>query len=357
MLAEERAPEFDEAWYGAAYPQAIEDIARGRAQDLHEHYRQLGRRRGYLPYPAAPRPDNPATHRSRFGGLWVDLENAVDLLNGKLELGLIDERRHALLGDFIRDGYVVLPGGVPEPALGRAREALTAAYEGADPEQPFRCKALPSPETTWRPELKALPAKALGLHWRSPAILDAVFAPAICEFLALIFERRALLSQTLGFYRGSAQAVHQDSAYVAYSLPMQFAAAWVALEDVTPGAGELCYYPGSHRFPEHLFGGGYKGAHEASRWAPSVDIRAYEATLPRHAEARGIQLSTFRAKAGDVFIWAADLAHGGMPISRDHSRLSVVAHYCPAEVAPTYFEAAPREIRRHASGNDYATWA
>jgi hypothetical protein len=35
----------------------------------------------------------------------------------------------------------------------------------------------------------------------------------------------------------------------------------------------------------------------------------------------------------------------------------VVAHYCPAEVAPTYFEAAPREIRRHASGNDYATWA
>jgi hypothetical protein len=36
-----------------------------------------------------------------------------------------------------------------------------------------------------------------------------------------------LVTQTLAFWRGSAQNGHQDSAYVNYSTPMQFAASWI----------------------------------------------------------------------------------------------------------------------------------
>ena len=205
-------PELDVDWYAASYPAAAEDVAAGRAANLHDHYRRLGRFRGYLPRAGAERPSSPAGHRSAFGGLWIDLHNALDLLEGKRALGWIDDRQHALLQAFIRDGYVILPGAVPEPTLSAARRSLEDAFEGRDEGQNFLCESLPDPWTRWRPELREHPAKAVEIHWRAPAIRDASFAPAIAEFLALIFERPALLTQSLGFWRGSAQAVHQSSA-------------------------------------------------------------------------------------------------------------------------------------------------
>jgi hypothetical protein len=92
--------------------------------------------------------------------------------------------------------------------------------------------------------------------------------------------------------RDSAQESHQDSAYVTYTLPLKFAASWVALEDVSIGAGELSmattgtaapgtgqharparpevrsvrvYYPGSHRLPDFRYSGRYKSLSEAEQ--------------------------------------------------------------------------------------------
>ena len=52
---------------------------------------------------------------------------------------------------------------------------------------------------------------------------------------------------------------------------------------------------------------------------------------------------------------AADLAHGGKPISLEHTRRSIVTRYCPRDVAPLYFEGGPRRIWRHRSGNSFTT--
>lgn len=40
------------------------------------------------------------------------------------------------------------------------------------------------------------------------------------------------------------------------SQPCTLMASWIALEDIVPGAGELAYYPGSHRHPLFLFNDG-----------------------------------------------------------------------------------------------------
>jgi hypothetical protein len=50
------------------------------------------------------------------------------------------------------------------------------------------------------------------------------------------------------------------------------------------------------------------------------------------------------AKKGDVFVWAADLAHGSNPRSRpDHeTRMSLVTHYAPEAVAPFWFRFHPQ---------------
>ena len=54
---------------------------------------------------------------------------------------------------------------------------------------------------------------------------------------------------------GSEQGLHRDTAFVVVDPPMSLVAAWIALEDVAAGSGELTYVPGSHRLPEYLFSG------------------------------------------------------------------------------------------------------
>src|SRR5713101_3069802 len=50
--------------------------------------------------------------RSRFGGLWTDLNNAIELIEGKLELGMINEDDAQLLRFFVENGYAVLQRAV-----------------------------------------------------------------------------------------------------------------------------------------------------------------------------------------------------------------------------------------------------
>jgi len=338
------AKPIDADWYVHTYPQAAADIAAGRAASATEHYHRLGKYRGYLPSKSARRQDDPAATSSRFGGLWTDVGNALDIISGRLDVGLITQEQAEILTTWVTDGYVILPGAVPPAILDAAEADLDRAYRGEVPGLHFAIHGV-SDRCKWVPEALRQPAKALDPHWFSTPILNLIFSGEILAFLHLIFERRVLASQTLGFWRGSAQEAHQDSAYVNYSLPMQFAASWIALEDVHEGAGELYYHIGSHRMPEFRYAREFKGAEEAKRVDPRLDLSA---DMPRHlelirAQAAGTGLSTqrFLAKRGDVLIWAADLAHGGMPISSAHTRKSVVTHYCPAELAPGYFEHRP----------------
>jgi phytanoyl-CoA hydroxylase len=352
---------FDQDWYLATYPLVIEEIANGLSSSPQEHFATRGRARGYLSNPSAERPRDAAAMTSAFGGLWVDQANALDVLEGRLDLGMINESDAAALRTFIRDGYAIFEQAIPVGIVDAAREALEFAYDGKDSQQRFECLALGHQFTTWIPELKEHSAKAVEIHTRSEAIRDCMFAPVIGRFLNLIFERRAMASQTLGFYRGSGQGPHQDSAYVSYSLNKQFAASWVALEDAHAGAGELFYYPGSQNAPDFLYGGRYKNISDAKRSAhdwSGAEIQHHVNSLPNTVAKLGCLEKTFIPKKGDALIWAADLVHGGKPISTSQTRKSLVTHYCPVDVAPLYFEDAHRKhrIHRHSSGNFWTTF-
>jgi hypothetical protein len=351
-------PLVKEDWYLKTYPMALEEVKAGKAHDVVEHYLRLGRHRGYLPNPTTRRPGNPASFRSKFGGLWIDQANALDIVAGRLELGTIDAVQAALLTKWIRDGYVVLQDAIDDETLERATHDFDKGYDGKISQLRFSVHGV-GRQLPWVPEVKTNPTKALDIHWFSPAIRDLIFAPKLLEFLHLIFERRALASQTLGFLRGSGQDAHQDSAYVNYSLPMQFVASWVALEDVAPGAGELFYYVGSQRMPEFFYLGEFKGVEEARRMGVDqnldAEIKAHITNIVRLAEGMQLSKECLMAKRGDVLFWSADLAHGGSPISKDRTRKSVVTHYCPAEVIPTYFEHRPNVAMRSHGGKAYFT--
>ncbi|WP_286704043.1 MULTISPECIES: phytanoyl-CoA dioxygenase family protein [Acidiphilium] len=355
------APVFDAAWYGRSYPIVTRDIENGRARDAWDHWRRIGRYRGYLPNPCAPRPENPSRMTARFGRTWTGAPDAGDTIAGRYAIGALSDADAGLLRDWVTNGYVILPGAIQAHLLDAACTDLDRAYQGGMPSLLFQCLSLSPNDMLWRPEINARPAKALDLHWHSQATRDLMFAPAILRFLHLIFERPPLASQSLGFLRGAAQPAHQDTAYVVYSQARRFAASWIALEDVTEGAGELAYFPGSQQAPDFIYAERYKSLREAMRMNIAGDHSLHEVeeqhgrTIIRHAEERGLREECLLAKAGDVLIWHADLAHGGKPILNNATRRSVVTHYCPPDVAPLSFEAGRCDLRRHETSGYYST--
>jgi phytanoyl-CoA hydroxylase len=141
------------------------------------------------------------------------------------------------------------------------------------------------------------------------------------------------------FWKGSQQAIHKDTAYVQVeAAPMELAATWLALEDVTDGVGALEYYIGSHRAPDYLFGGAHK-------WMEHAPHEHDDFLRSHHADAEkfGYRKGTFLAREGDVLIWHADLAHGGGVITRpDATRQSLVTHLTAGTRSPPYQRRASR---------------
>jgi phytanoyl-CoA hydroxylase len=190
----------------------------------------------------------------------------------------------------------------------------------------------------------------IDMHHFSSAARELMFADAISDFLGLIFESKTFASQSLGFLRGSGQEGHQDSAYVPYTIPRQFAATWIALEDVTVGAGELFYYPGSHRFPDFLYGDRFKSIVEATRCGYTVErseVEHHVAQLRDRSKTLELNKKVLEAKKGDVLVWHADLVHGGNPVSNDITRKSFVTHYCPKRMSPLFSEHMRTDIYEH----------
>jgi hypothetical protein len=289
-----------------------------------DHYIILGSGRGYLPHAAAPRPGNAA------GGLWIDAPDALDRVHGRYETGQITAEQAERLEALVRDGFVVFQA-VPDKA-----------YSGEIPEMKFRCRDLGEGLTSWRPEVRELAAKALDPHYFSRSVRQLIFAPAIVDFLGLIFETKALASQTLGFFRGSGQESHRDTWFVPFSRAISFAASWIALKDVTAGGGELFYYPGSHRLPERYFDNEFRSVSEAFRINSTNtledQIQEHVRELTQNTRSFGLKRRRLMARRGDVLMWHADIGHGGEATSRLATRKSIVTHYCPRHLIPDYCE-------------------
>jgi len=286
--------------------------------------------------------DSSKTFRSNFGGLWTDLTNAMETVKAQLDQNLISGEQAEQLRHWITYGFVIIENAVPHEVIDRVVLDTELAWSGTFPsifvEHFVNGQIMFSPA---RPELRNAFGKMLDLYAVSQAARDAIFADPIRKFLNLVFKRPALAFQSLSFMAGTGQPIHQDTAYVVVSSPMEFAASWIALEDIQPNSGELEYYEGSHEMEEFLFHGKYKHMPLGD-----PDHQKYLQSLHDKAAAMGLKRKKFRPKKGDALIWSADLAHGE---SKDRdpskSRLSIVTHYCPFELEPAYFQSVSHSGR------------
>jgi phytanoyl-CoA hydroxylase len=286
--------------------------------------------------------------RNPFGGLWTDLNTAGAIVAGKLAIGEISPGEAKLVDAWRRDGLVILPGAVDAAAINAALLDFERAYDGTlSRKMSFWNDSGFHIENASRKYVRMKDAKLLDLHTVSSAVQSVVFAEAISRFLHILFERPALAFQSLGFYYGSQQEIHQDSAFVRVDSALELIASWVALEDIQPGSGELQYYPGSHALPLHLFGG-------KRVWIDhgEPEIQHLSKSLQAGAEQAGLSLQCFQAKKGDVVIWAASLMHGGSPVKDPNlTRKSIVTHYCPANLQPMFAYKPGRLKQRVPSGH------
>lgn len=149
----------------------------------------------------------------------------------------------------------------------------------------------------------------------SPAVRELATTPRVMELLEILYGRRPIPFQTLNFRRGSQQPTHSD-AYHFHCFPKHFmCGVWVAFEDSDDENGPLHYYPGSHRLPDYDFMG----------QRPEEEAHAFvESLIP----SLGLIKERGYLKRGQALIWAANLLHGGDPVTNpQRTRMSQVTHY------------------------------
>lgn len=285
---------------------------------------------------------------SKYGGLWVDRSDFRDELRRRVRNGLLTKSEADQVRFFAEKGYLIIPGALSSSGCDRFGQDITTAWQNGDERLLVRIGGEAKTLTAGSPRVQA---RVVDSYVYYDSALELLLGDSVSRFLKVIFDDVPLLFQSLSFDVGSEQRMHQDTAYVVVDSPLELAASWIALEDIQEGSGELMYIPGSHRYPDFHFGGKYKhwsagrdGNEQHEEWARSLNERA---------KAMGLPVEVFRPRKGDALIWAADLAHGGSPVTdRSLTRRSLVGHYCPNRIDPYYFSFQPdrRGKGRHRNG-------
>jgi ectoine hydroxylase-related dioxygenase (phytanoyl-CoA dioxygenase family) len=165
----------------------------------------------------------------------------------------------------------------------------------------------------------------------SPLIKNITHEKKLNDILSFILDKEVVPFQTINFLHGSNQRAHSDSIHMT-TYPLGYLiAVWIALEDTTMDNGPLFYYPGSHRLPYLLNADFNEG--ETVLSLGKKDYKDYEDVLEDLIKQKGFEPKIFLAKKGDVFIWHANLIHGGTPVKNAAlTRKSMVIHYYAKDV-------------------------
>jgi ectoine hydroxylase-related dioxygenase (phytanoyl-CoA dioxygenase family) len=165
----------------------------------------------------------------------------------------------------------------------------------------------------------------------SAEIRAITYEKRLTDLLSFLLDKEVVPFQTINFLYGSNQRAHSDSIHMT-TYPLGYLiAVWIALEDTNLDNGPLFYYPGSHRLPYLLNNDFNEG--ETSLRLGKKDYVDYEDKMEALIAKKGLQKEVFLAKKGDIFIWHANLIHGGLPVVNPTlTRKSMVIHYYAKDV-------------------------
>lgn len=230
---------------------------------------------------------------------------------------------------YHEQGYCVIRGLVPEALTVAARKAWDAEMK------PYRGYVYR--QATGKPEFNTINDRGFIMNpvlnlqdletryfarLKTAALEVYASAPLRAAVRAMI-DAEPKLVQSMYFEGNSATWAHQDTYYLDSEHIGGMVAAWIALEDIRPGAGRFYIYPGSHRIDIEKNGGDFDIAFHHDRYKQLIiDIIA-----KYKLECRAPALA-----CGDVVLWNARTIHGSLTTNQpDFSRSSLTAHFIPAQ--------------------------
>lgn len=240
----------------------------------------------------------------------------------------------AQLAHWNERGFLVLRGFMSRAELARIRAVVD--HEWANPAgNDHVVDVLTGPNSGGAFRMAEAPPgsrnevyKLNNLFARRPEIREVALSPRLRAVLARLLDGEPLICNSLNFERGSQQAFHIDTWYMPPPVDDRMVVASIALDDVGADNGPLVYYPGSHRIPAYRFSTGRLNEVPA-------EMPQCVAYVQSEIAKRGLSEEEFRGSSGDVFLWHAQLLHGGRPI-RDmaKTRATLVVHYWRADDLP-----------------------
>lgn len=143
----------------------------------------------------------------------------------------------------------------------------------------------------------------------------------LCAILGTLLQNEPLIINSLSFRKGSQQPHHFDTYYMPPPVPNMMVVSSICVENQSEDSGPISYYPGSHKIPPYMFShGGINAVND--------EMPLAKAYIQEKIAELNLKSEIFIGNAGDVFIWHAQLYHGGSPI-KDHNitRKTLVTHY------------------------------
>lgn len=151
--------------------------------------------------------------------------------------------------------------------------------------------------------------------------LEVFTSRRITGALRNVFGEDPKLVQTMYFEGNSETWAHQDTYYLDSERLGSMVAAWIALEDIHPGAGRFFVYAKSHRVDVRKNGGDFDIAFHHDR---------YKALIVDLIRQHSLEMRAPALRAGDVLFWNAKTIHGSLrTLGTNNTRQSLTAHYIP----------------------------
>lgn len=258
--------------------------------------------------------------------LWLDRPDAPEEIARRRERGELTDEEAANLETFWRDGYFVFPLDVDEGIFDALDRDVDRLWHEQPPWVAYAYHSLLTRFSGGDADKRRPACRISDLHEFSTPALELYLHPQLHRYVSLILGEQALATQSLCFEWGSQQPLHRDPIHVRMTPPSHLVAAWIALEDIQPGCGELRYVPGSHRLPYYEFEPG-RYAFDHTKDTDEDVLACQEWDLERCQEA-GMEPVPLHCKRGEALLWHHSLLHGGSyPTDPELTRKSFVVHY------------------------------
>jgi ectoine hydroxylase len=244
---------------------------------------------------------------------WLDKPDAAEQLSHNPDFKTFNPEIQSSLKNWSENGFVVLPNflnNAETDAINSEIENLLL-YKKVDFNYTNR--------------------KIMFAFHQSGIIKDIVYKPELLKILNFLLGREVLPFQSINFLKGSEQKAHSDTIHMATYPLGNLVAAWVALEDTNVDNGPLFYYPGSHKLP-YVLNPDFNTGNTKFTIGDNA-YKNYESKIEEVIKVNNLKKADFYAKKGDVFIWHANLLHGGNPVlDKNATRKSMVIHYFAKDV-------------------------